>query len=129
MICPYCKKEIEDSKKIKVPELGIEVEREVHDKGKSWNELGLNNREEELLTVEQCIFLANSKYAKELKMDGSSSQDDFFIKQPFNLNKKNKYIARFNANSDRADLDCYWNPADSDSGLGVRFARDLRSKK
>ena len=50
-----------------ISELGISVEIEVHDKDKSWNESGLKYREKELLTVEQCIWLANSKYAKQLK--------------------------------------------------------------
>ena len=72
----------EDSKGwLDIPELKISVEIEVHDKNKSWDDLELSKREKELLTVEQCIWLANSKYAKELKMDGSSTNDDFFIQQ------------------------------------------------
>jgi len=76
----------EDSKGwLDIPELKISVEIEVHDKDKSWDELSLSDREKELLTVEQCIWLANSKYAKTLKMDGSSDSDDFFIQQPFDF--------------------------------------------
>ena len=84
MKCPHCKKEIEDNQGewLDVPELKISVEIEVHDKNKSFDSLGLKDREKELLTAEQCIWLANSKYAKKLKMDGSSSEDDFFIQQP-----------------------------------------------
>ncbi len=106
MKCPHCKKEIENdlSKWLDIPELKIFVEIEVHDKNKSWDELGLSKREKELLTVEQCIWLANSKYAKKLKMDGSSSSDDFFIQQPFNLSRKNGYVAGFYAGSGYALL-------------------------
>jgi hypothetical protein len=111
-----------------VPELGISVEIEVHDKDKSWDELNLKNKEDELLTEEQVIWLANSKYAKQLKMDGSSSKDDFFIKQPFNLSRKNGYVARFYASSGYAYLDCGRDSDDSDSGLGVRFVRKKISK-
>ena len=114
---------------LNIPELKISVEIEVHDKDKSWDELRLKDREEELLTSEQCIWLANSKYAKQLKMDGSSSKDDFFIKQPFDLSRKNGYIAWFYANSDYADLGCYVDSSDSDSNLGVRFVRKLKVKK
>ena len=72
----------EDSKGwLDIPELKISVEIEVHDKNKSWDDLGLTYEDERLLTIEQCIFLANSKYAKQLKMDGNSSEDDFFIKK------------------------------------------------
>jgi hypothetical protein len=110
-----------------IPELNISVEINVHDKNKSWDELNLKDREKELLTVEQCIFLANSKYAKELKMDGSSS-DDFFIQQPFNLNRKNGYVARFYAGSGCAVLYCGRYSFNSGSTLGVRFVRQISKK-
>ncbi len=111
-----------------IPELNISVEIEVHDKDKSWDDLGLSEREDELLTSEQCIWLANSKYAKTLKMDGSSSEDDFFIKQPFDLSRKNGYIARFYAGSDYADLCCYGGSSYSGSDRGVRFVRKISKK-
>ena len=117
----------EDSKGwLDIPELKISVEIEVHDKDKSWDDLELSKREKELLTTEQCIWLANSKYAKTLKMDGSSSKDDFFIQQPFNLNKKNGYVARFWAGSGCADLGCGGGSSYSDSGLGVRFCKKIK---
>ncbi len=112
-----------------IPELGISVEKEVHDKNKSWDDLNLSEREKELLTVEQCIWLANSKYAKQLKIDGSSTKDDFFIQQPFDLNKKNGYVAWFYLGSDCAILDCYWYSDYSYSSLGVRFARKIQKEK
>ncbi len=120
----------EDSKGwLDIPELGISVEIEVHNKNESWDDLELKKREDELLTVEQCMFLANTpKYAKVLKMDGSSSSDDFFIKQPFDLNRKNGYIARFDACSDFAYLICYCDASYSISTLGVRFVRKLNKK-
>jgi len=131
MKCPHCKKDIENdpSKWLDIPELKISVEIEVHDKNKSFDDLDLKNREKELLTVEQCIWLANSKYAKELKMDGSSSEDDFFIQQPFNLNRKNNYVARFFADSDYAGLYCDIDSDYSVSDLGVRFVRKKIFKK
>ncbi len=120
----------EDSKGwLDIPELKISVELEVHDKNKSWNDLELSKREKELLTVEQCIFLANSKYAKELKMDGSSTNDDFFIQQPFDLSKANGYVARFYVYSDYANLICDGDSDYSDSTLGVRFAKKIQKEK
>ena len=129
-------KEIERLLKIKssgdwidIPELNISVEREVHDKNKNWEELKLSNREDELLTAEECIWLANSKYSKELKMDGLSSEDDFFIKQPFDLNRKNDYITRFDADSGRSYLYCCRDPQYSYSSAGVRFVRRKKKPK
>ena len=119
----------EDSKGwLDIPELGISVEIEVQDKNKSWDDLKLSEREKELLTAEQCIWLANSKYAKQLKMDGSSTNDDFFIQQPFNLSRKNGYIARFYVDSDYAGLDCGRDSDYSSSALGVRFVRKIKKE-
>jgi len=128
MKCKYCGKDDEDNIWVKIPELNIEVEKDVHDKNKSWNDLELNSREKELLTAEQAIWLSNSKYAKELKLDGSSNQDDFFIQQPFKLNRKNGLVARLDANSGRAYLACLRLPEDSASSFGVRFCRTLKVK-
>lgn len=119
---------VDNSKWLEIPELKIEVEIDVHDKNKSWDELGLKDRESELLTAEQTIWLANSKYAKKLKMDGSSSSDDFFIQQPFNLSRKNGYVARFGAGSASA-WDSAWDSDYSYSALGVRFVRKKISKR
>ena len=112
-----------------IPELRISVEIDVHDKNKSYDDLGLAEREDELLTYDEVIWLANSKYAKELKMDGSSVADDFFFKQPFDLNRKNGLVARFYADSDYAYLDCFEGSSDCDSGLGVRFVRRTKGGK
>ena len=120
---------VDESRWLDVKELGISVEIDVHDKDKSWDELGLKDRESELLTAEQTIWLANSKYAKQLKMDGSSSSDDFFIRQPFNLSRKNGYVARFVASSGYAGLICGRDSVDSSSALGVRFVRKKNSKR
>ncbi len=121
--------EISNEGWLDIPELKISVEIEVHDKNKSWDNLNLSKREKELLTTEQCIWLANSKYAKQLKMDGSSSDDDFFIQQPFNLNRKNNYVARFDVGSDCADLVCDGGSGGSVSALGVRFAKKIEKPK
>ena len=120
----------EDSKGwLDIPELGISVKIEVHNKNKSWDKSELSKREDELLTYDQCVFLANSKYAKELKMDGSSSNDDFFIKQPFDLNRKNGRVARFGAGSDCCNLDCGRDSDYSYSDLGVRFCKKISKDK
>ncbi len=120
----------EDSKGwLDIPELKISVEIEVHDKNKSWDKLGLSKEEDQLLTYDQCVWLANSKYAKQLKMDGSSSKDDFFIKQPFDLNRKNGYVARFFAYSDFCDLICGRDSRGSYSYLGVRFCKKISKSR
>jgi len=123
--------EVDDSVKwLDIPELKISVEIEVHDKDKSWDKLGLSEREGELLTDEQCKFIMNTpKYAKILKMDGSSTKDDFFIKQPYDINRRNGYVARFYAGSGYAYLNCGEYPSGSGSYLGVRFVRALKVKK
>lgn len=107
---------------------GYEVEIEVHDKNKSWDDLDLKYGDERLLNIEQVIKLANSKHAKILKMDGISSKDDFFIDQPFEFNKKKGKVARFYAVSDGLDLIAGGNSVGSYSYLGVRFVRKISNK-
>ena len=105
---------------------GFEVEIEVHDKNKSWDELGLKYGDKRLLTAEQVSKLANSKHAKVLKMDGSSSEDDFFIDQPYKLNKKKGLVAYFYAYSGGLDLGAYGGSVYADLGRGVRFVRKVK---
>ena len=52
--------------------------------------------------------------------------DWFFVEQPL---KNTKDVARFGAISVRADLYCIRGPANRNSGLGVRFCRDLKRSK
>jgi hypothetical protein len=134
----YIKKDsIPDSKYLDIPELStkeytFQVEINVHDKNKSWKELNLSEREHDLLTYDQCVLLANNpKYSKILKMDGSSRNDDFFVQQPFELNRRSGYIAGFVAGSDLAYLNCWDGSGGHNSSLGVRFVRKkfLASKK
>ncbi len=120
----------EDSKGwLDIPELKISVEIEVHDKDNSWDDLELSEKEDQLLTYEQVVWLSNSKYAKQLKMDGSSSKDDFFFKQPFDLNRKNNLVARFFAGSDVCGLGCGRYSWGSGSYLGVRFCKKISKAK
>ena len=106
-----------------------EVELIVHDKNKSYDTLGLKDKEDQLLTVEQCIALANSKYASQLKMDGTSSYDDFFIKQPFNVNRAKGLVADFCSYGFRSYFDSYGGSYGAFDYRGVRFVRKKKSSK
>ena len=46
-----------------------------------------------------------------------TKSEDLFYWFPLSDNNS---VARFDADSDGADLNCYWSPSDSDSVLGVR---------
>ena len=119
MKCKTYGHEIEKMKTLIIE--GIEYETETHDFNKKLSEIKIL-RGWRLWTAEECIKLHNSKYKYELNLKDCW----FFIEQPFNLNKKNNYVAGFVAYSYRADLDCYWNPGGSDSSLGVRFCRKVK---
>lgn len=130
MRCDKCGHEIGEW--LKIPELGIEVEIKVHDKGKSYNELNLKDKEDMLLDINEVIFLANNpEYSKILKMDGSSSFDDFIFKQPLDKNRKLGYIALwFYYPRGRSDLCCWGRGLDDFSNaFGVRFKRKLLEVK
>ncbi len=116
---------------IKIPDTNYEVTRDVIHKGKSYNEImKLKKRDEELLTLKIIgIICEHPDLIKKLKMDSSSTKDDFFFKQPFPQNEERGYVARFYAGSDYADLYCDEDSSDSGSYLGVRFVRRTKGKE
>jgi hypothetical protein len=130
-ICPTCGHVLKSAPKIKsrdwifVPELQVYVEKEVHDKGKSYDELKEiygKDFEKMLLTKTQVEVLDASKtYRKIFKM--RTWNNDFYIQQYNQENKKSGYVAVFY--SDRYGSDFF-----SDRVLyfacscrGVRFVR------
>ena len=116
---------------IKIPGTNYEVTKNVLYKGKSYNEIiKLKKPEEELLPLKIIgIICEHPDLIKELKMDSSSTKDDFFFKQPFPQNEKNGYVAWFVADSDCAVLGCGMGSSGSDSDLGVRFIRRMKGNK
>jgi len=97
----------------------IEYETKTHDFNKTLSEIKIP-KGWRLWTAEECIKLFNS-HEKELNLTDCW----FFIKQPFKKYQK-EYVARFNANSDGANLYCYWDPSNRFDSLGVRFCREMK---
>jgi hypothetical protein len=116
---------------IVIPTTDYEVTKNVIYKGKSYNEIiKLKKLEEELLTLKLiAIILENKELTKKLKMDGSSTNDDFFYKQPFQQNEEKGLVAGFYSGSGRSGLDSGYGPGDSCSYLGVRFVRKISKVK
>ena len=124
-------KETDKTEWISIPETNYEVTREVLHKGKSYDEImKLKKPEEELLTLKMVgIICEYPDLIKKLKMDSSSTKDDFFFKQPFPQNEERGYVAGFFAGSDYAYLGCVEDSDYSNSTLGVRFVRKIKSKR
>lgn len=116
---------------VKIPTTDYEVTINVLHKGKSYNEImKLKKSNEELLTLKLIgIIVEHPALIKMLKMDSSSTNDDFFFKQPFPQNEKRDRVARFYAGSDCAYLFCVGGSSYSGSGLGVRFVRKISKSK
>jgi len=120
-------KEKDKSEWIKIPELKIEVQSKIHHKGKSYNELkeefGEEYLEKNLLTYNQLKELRNLEH--DGKYDLGLKKTYEFVKQEDLFMKEKGYVARFDADSGYADLDCGGDSSNSDSGLGVRFKREI----
>lgn len=115
-----------------IPEIDKDVEVEVHDKGKSFDELKEiygEDVENKLLSKEEVeAILKLPEVSKILKMDCSSSNDDFYIKQYDEEYRKQGLVAVFYAGSVGSGLGCV---GDSDYGYsdrGVRFVRKIKQK-
>ena len=117
--------ESEKAEWIPIPETDYEVTKNVLHKGKSYDEIiKLKKPEEDLLTLKQIgIICENPDLIKELKMDSSSTNDDFFFKQPFPQNEENGRVAGFCGGWGCACLGCGGGSSSSGSDLGVRFVR------
>ena len=123
-------KEDETIEWIKIPNTNYEVTKQVLHKGKSYDEImELKNSGEELLTLKLIgMICEHPDLVKELKMDSSSTKDDFFFKQPFPQNEKKGYVPWFYADSGCAGLYCFGGSGCSGSSLGVRFVRKISKK-
>jgi hypothetical protein len=112
---------------IHVPEIDKDVEIEVHDKNKSFDDLKKiygDNFESMLLTKEECEkILKNKEISKLLKMDGSSRDDDFFIQQFNEDDKKKGYVAFFYVGGVWSYFYSNGDSGDSFDCRGVRFVR------
>ncbi len=118
MKCKSCGHEIKKMNTIKIKELKIEVEINIHDKNKKLSDIEIP-KGWRLLKVNEIIFLKNN-YEKKLNLEDTWE----FIEQPF----KQDYVARFCASAGRAGLGCDGYPDGTYSSLGVRFCKDIGGK-
>ncbi len=111
---------------VKIPELEIEIQKAIHHKNKSYDDLkaefGEAYLEKHLPTYAQLQFLRNSDKYRELLGLGDSWE---FVKQEDLISKKNGYVAWFYMNSGYAGLACGRNSGGSYSAPGVRFVRKI----
>jgi len=120
------KKETDKSEWLKIPELKIEIQIEIHHKNQTYTNCEKDlNTGESIPTYEQIQWLRNSKYKNQLNLDDTYE----FVQNPDNISKENGYVARFYAYSDCACLSCDWGSSGSGSVLGVRFVRKLKVEK
>ena len=127
------KKFKEENKKnfIYIKELGIEVQKEIHHKNKSYNDLvkefGKEFLEENLPTYLELQALRNLEHKGKYKLGLIDTWE--FVKQEDEISKKNGYVAGFKADCGYCYLDCVRNSGDSNSVLGVRFIKRKVSKE
>lgn len=106
---------------VNLPTGKIEIETEIHDKGKSFNEIKIPEGWR-LPTYFELQELRNDEnYIRELNLLETAE----FVEQLDKLSKERGYVARFDTHSYGAGLDC-WYPGGSYSSLGVRFVRCVK---
>ena len=109
---------------IKIPEKKIVITKLVY-KEKTLSDIQKLLKKDEIIADYDLIqwLRNNDKYRDLLGLDNTWC---FVHPNPDKISAKNNYVARFLAGSDVAFLDCYGVPTYSSSGLGVRFARELK---
>ena len=113
-------------KTIKIKELKIEIETNIHHNGQTYAKCEKDcPKEWQIATYEILQKLRNNKkYIDKLNLRYTWE----FVQNPDNISKSNKYVARFVAYSVWAVLSCDWNPDYSYSWLGVRYFKKLEVK-
>ena len=121
-----------------VPELELEIEIGVTNIGNSYDKImALPEVKEKIKNgwrlislcregdyVNEFAFLENNEtYSKILKMNGSSTKDDFYVSQMFKRNAEEGYVAFFYADRGYSDLGSIGDPGNARSYRGVRFCR------
>jgi hypothetical protein len=136
--CKCCGQEIVDTIKINkddgwiwIPELKVYIEKDVHHKNYSYNQLKEiygKDFKKMLLTKSQVEFLRDhSEYSKIFKLKHTWT-NDFFIQQFDEENKKQGYVAVFFVIWDGSCFYSDWDPSYAYSDRGVRFVRPLKKK-
>jgi hypothetical protein len=135
-VCPTCghiikSPKIKEDDWIFIPELQVYVEKEVHHKNHSYDQLKEiygKDFEKMLLTKSQVEVLDASKvYRKIFKM--RTWDNDFFIQQFDEEDRKKGYVAVFYSGRYRSDFDSNRGSNCADSFRGVRFVRKKISGK
>ncbi len=127
------KKFKEENKKdfIYIKELGIEIQKEIHHKNKSYDDLvkefGEKFLEENLPTYSELQALRNLENKGKYKLGLIDTWE--FVKQEDEISKKNGYVARFGADSGCCNLNCGRSSDVPYSDLGVRFIKRKVSKE
>lgn len=122
MKCKHCGAEITEKQEwLKIPELGLEIETKLHDKGKVLKDIKIPRGCRLAKTYEMMHIFHFKKYADKLiKANGGE-----FWSYAENVEwLKKKYVVVFWAVSDWACLYCDWSPSISSSSLGVVFVRE-----
>ena len=138
MKCPHCGQEIPKTVKVSkdnwiwIPELKIYVEKDVHHKNYSYDQLKEiygKNFEKMLLTKSQVGFLRDhSEYSKIFKLRNTLT-NDFYIQQYDEADKKNGYVADFCVGRSGPYFDSGRYSDVAYDCRGVRFARKKIPKR
>lgn len=103
----------------KIPELGIEVSQQIYN-DKTYADILKIVKEEQIVD-------SNTLFKLRKLTDKYPQFKNFwvFVPNPDKVSKDNNFVAVFGADSNWAILDCYWNPTDTDTGLGVFLWRKI----
>lgn len=132
MKCSKCGQEIKKPIKISkdnwiwIPELKVYIEKDVHHKNYSYDqlkELYGKDFEKMLLTESQVEFLRDhSEYSRIFKLKHTLT-NDFFIQQFDEDDKKKGYVAVFFCGGGGSDFYSDWGSSGANVYRGVRFVR------
>ncbi len=114
---------------LEIPERGIKITTKLQYTGKTYPEILKEVNENEIADYNLLQELRNEGFKSNWKKYGFLKDTWAFVPNPDEVSKSNGYVARFDVDSDCANLYCYRNSDDSYSSLGVFLVKKLKTNE
>ena len=125
-------KQMEESMKniwLKIPERKIEITTKLQFTGKTYSDILKEVNENEIADYKLLQELRNEGFKSNWEKYGFLKDTWAFVPNPDEVSKANRYVARFDVDSDYAGLYCGGGSDGSGSSLGVFLVKKLKTNE
>ena len=114
---------------LKIPEKGIKITTKLQFTNKKYSDILKEVNESDIADYLLLQELRNEGFKSDWKKYSFLKEAWAFVPNPDEVSKANGYVARFDLNSDCANLYCWYDSDSSDSALGVFLVKKISKEK